>query len=105
MVRKSAKRARKARAVPARRAGPRRTEAKAHQRPAKFTPAWKLEDAKARFSEVVRRAQAEGPQYVTVRGPLWPLSTQVSLSVFCPRGSHIFRSCLSWKVCMSKDSI
>ena len=32
------------------------------------TIAWKLEDAKARFSEVVRRAQAEGPQRVTVRG-------------------------------------
>ena len=31
-------------------------------------PAWKLEDAKARFSEVVRRARAEGPQRVTVRG-------------------------------------
>ena len=29
---------------------------------------WKLEDAKARFSEVVRRAHAEGPQAVTVRG-------------------------------------
>jgi len=29
---------------------------------------WKLEDAKARFSEVVRRAQNEGPQRVTVRG-------------------------------------
>jgi antitoxin Phd len=29
---------------------------------------WKLEDAKARFSEVVRRARAEGPQHVTVRG-------------------------------------
>jgi len=29
---------------------------------------WKLEDAKARFSEVVRRARAEGPQPVTVRG-------------------------------------
>jgi antitoxin Phd len=29
---------------------------------------WKLEDAKARFSEVVRRARAEGPQRVTVRG-------------------------------------
>jgi prevent-host-death family protein len=27
-----------------------------------------LEDAKARFSEVVRRANAEGPQAVTVRG-------------------------------------
>jgi antitoxin Phd len=41
-----------------------------------FTPArattagraWKLEDAKARFSEVVRRARTEGPQRVTVRG-------------------------------------
>lgn len=30
--------------------------------------AWKLEDAKARFSEVVRRARDEGPQSVTVRG-------------------------------------
>lgn len=29
---------------------------------------WKLEDAKARFSEVVRRARVEGPQAVTVRG-------------------------------------
>lgn len=31
-------------------------------------PTWKLEDAKARFSEVVRRARADGPQRVTVRG-------------------------------------
>jgi prevent-host-death family protein len=30
--------------------------------------AWKLEDAKARFSELVRRAREEGPQAVTVRG-------------------------------------
>lgn len=30
--------------------------------------AWKLEDAKARFSEVVRRARQEGPQRVTYRG-------------------------------------
>ena len=29
---------------------------------------WKLEDAKAKFSEVVRRARSEGPQRVTVRG-------------------------------------
>jgi prevent-host-death family protein len=27
-----------------------------------------LQDAKARFSEVVRRAYAEGPQHVTVHG-------------------------------------
>lgn len=31
-------------------------------------PAWKLEDAKARFSEVVRRARETGPQRVTVHG-------------------------------------
>lgn len=29
---------------------------------------WKLEDAKARFSEVVRMARERGPQRVTVRG-------------------------------------
>lgn len=29
---------------------------------------WKLEDAKAKFSEVVRRANTSGPQRVTVRG-------------------------------------
>src|SRR5208283_892863 len=29
---------------------------------------WKLEDAKARFSEVVRLAGTAGPQLVTVRG-------------------------------------
>ena len=30
--------------------------------------AWRLEEAKARFSEVARRARTEGPQHVTVRG-------------------------------------
>lgn len=29
---------------------------------------WKLEDAKAHFSELVRRARTEGPQLVTKRG-------------------------------------
>lgn len=29
---------------------------------------WKLEDAKNRFSELVRRARAEGPQLVTRNG-------------------------------------
>ncbi|HEV7284235.1 MAG TPA: type II toxin-antitoxin system Phd/YefM family antitoxin [Kaistia sp.] len=29
---------------------------------------WQLQDAKARFSEVVKRAAEEGPQVVTVRG-------------------------------------
>lgn len=38
------------------------------QRPAAQSASWKLEDAKARFSELVRRARSEGPQAVTVRG-------------------------------------
>ena len=29
---------------------------------------WKLQDAKARFSELVRRARQDGPQLVTVHG-------------------------------------
>ena len=29
---------------------------------------WLLQDAKARFSELVRRVQTEGPQHVTVHG-------------------------------------
>lgn len=38
------------------------------QEPLAGLPAWKLEDAKARFSEVVRLARNDGPQRVTVRG-------------------------------------
>lgn len=41
-------------------------KARAATRPA--TGRWKLEDAKARFSEVVRHAREEGPQRVSVRG-------------------------------------
>jgi len=45
-----------------------RTAAARRVRPGTRSPCWKLEDAKARFSEVVRRARTEGPQCVTVRG-------------------------------------
>jgi prevent-host-death family protein len=31
-------------------------------------PIWRLQEAKARLSEVVRRAVDEGPQHVSVRG-------------------------------------
>lgn len=31
-------------------------------------PVWQLQEAKARLSEVVRRAVDEGPQHVSVRG-------------------------------------
>jgi len=45
-------------------------------RPARVSPAtklsalpgWKLEDAKAKLSELVRRARTQGPQRVTYRG-------------------------------------
>jgi prevent-host-death family protein len=29
---------------------------------------WSLQDAKAKFSEMVREAQADGPQEITLRG-------------------------------------
>lgn len=29
---------------------------------------WQLQEAKARFSEVIKKAAAEGPQHITVRG-------------------------------------
>ena len=29
---------------------------------------WRLQDAKSRFSELVRKARSEGPQHVTVHG-------------------------------------
>lgn len=34
----------------------------------KLQTAWQLQTAKARFSEVFRRARSEGPQYVTKAG-------------------------------------
>ena len=34
----------------------------------RHSPVWSLQEAKAKFSEVVRRAQSEGPQTVTVHG-------------------------------------
>lgn len=34
----------------------------------KNSRSWRLQDAKARFSEVVRRAHTEGPQHVSVHG-------------------------------------
>jgi prevent-host-death family protein len=41
---------------------------RASTKPAPRQRTWKLEDAKAKFSEVVRRARTEGPQRVTYRG-------------------------------------
>lgn len=47
---------------------PKRKKAGGGQMQARSGKGWKLEDAKARFSEVVRLARSEGPQRVTVRG-------------------------------------
>jgi prevent-host-death family protein len=37
-------------------------------KPARSPGHWLLQDAKARFSELVRRVHSEGPQHVTVHG-------------------------------------
>ena len=59
-------------APPARKLLVKRDEGIAAARPAAAAreagATWRLEEAKARFSEVVRRAHDQGPQYVTVRG-------------------------------------
>jgi prevent-host-death family protein len=38
------------------------------QKPSPPPGSWLLQDAKARFSELVRRVRSEGPQHVTVHG-------------------------------------
>ncbi|MBS0609133.1 MAG: type II toxin-antitoxin system Phd/YefM family antitoxin [Proteobacteria bacterium] len=38
------------------------------KRPAPAPGHWLLQDAKARFSELVRRVRSDGPQHVTVHG-------------------------------------
>lgn len=37
-------------------------------KPPRQSGRWLLQDAKARFSELVRRVRSEGPQHVTVHG-------------------------------------
>ena len=41
---------------------------------------WQLQDAKARFSELIKSAQDEGPQQVTVRGK--PSAVVVSIEQY-----------------------
>jgi len=45
-----------------------RRSKKSSQPSTKQSPAWQLQTAKARFSEVFRRARTEGPQVVTRQG-------------------------------------
>ena len=42
--------------------------AKRPPKPPRAPGRWLLQDAKARFSELVRRVRSEGPQHVTVHG-------------------------------------
>ena len=37
-------------------------------KPPRLPASWLLQDAKARFSELVRKVRSEGPQHVTVHG-------------------------------------
>ena len=47
----------------------------------KHTRVWSLQEAKAKFSEVVKRAQTEGPQTVTVHGKTAVLITSPGSSI------------------------
>jgi len=47
---------------------------------------WQLQEAKARFSEVIKKAAKEGPQKITVRGE--PAAVVVSESEFRRLGRH-----------------
>ncbi|MFN9847522.1 MAG: type II toxin-antitoxin system prevent-host-death family antitoxin [Alphaproteobacteria bacterium] len=52
---------------------------------------WKLEDAKARFSEVVRLARTEGPQRVSVRGKdaVVVMSVEALARLMPPEPGHV----------------
>jgi hypothetical protein len=52
----------------ARTLGPGQTSLAAGQHRGASPGRWLLQDAKARFSELVRRAKTDGPQLVTVHG-------------------------------------
>jgi prevent-host-death family protein len=47
---------------------PARTSQPPQRRRNRRSDRWALQDAKARFSELVRRVRSEGPQHVTVHG-------------------------------------
>src|SRR5258707_15677001 len=50
------------------RSSPRTLRAKRSAAACRTLPAWKLQDAKAHFSQVVREAREQGPQRVTLHG-------------------------------------
>lgn len=78
-----------------------RTRGKRANRPG-ASARWKLEDAKARFSEVVRHAREEGAQPVTVRGQDAIVVVSVEeLERLAPK-SRGNRSSGSWKACISR---
>jgi prevent-host-death family protein len=54
-------------------------------------PVWSLQDAKARFSELVRKATDEGPQHVSVRGApaVVVLSEETYRSLVKPQASIV----------------
>ncbi len=54
-------------------------------------PTWKLQDAKARFSEVVKEAITHGPQTITLRGQpaVIVLSKEAYDTLIAPKPSFI----------------
>ena len=67
----------------------------------KHTRIWSLQDAKAKFSEVVKRAQTEGPQTVTVHGKTAVMITSPGSSM--PVAPSIDEIVAAFQACPLRD--
>jgi prevent-host-death family protein len=67
----------------------------------KHTRIWSLQEAKAKFSEVVKRAQTEGPQTVTVHGKTAVMITSPGSSML--EAPSIDDIVAAFQACPAKD--
>lgn len=67
----------------------------------KHTRIWSLQEAKAKFSEVVKRAQTEGPQTVTVHGKTAVMITSPGSTM--PVAPSIDEIVAAFQACPKKD--
>jgi prevent-host-death family protein len=67
----------------------------------KHTRIWSLQEAKAKFSEVVKRARTEGPQTVTVHGKTAVVITSPGSSM--PEAPSIDAIVAAFQACPVKD--
>jgi prevent-host-death family protein len=88
------------------RSSPRTLRAKRSATVCRSLPAWKLQDAKAHFSQVVREAREQGPQRVTLRGKdaVVILSAEDYASLSPAVGSQAYTPCYLGRRCETSTS-